>query len=68
MLLLRARVARRMRIGAKNSTPARIRKHFFMLMRAENGFFSSVCALSAAGRDWREGACGRKTRMNCGCA
>jgi hypothetical protein len=34
-----------MRIGAKNSTPARIRKRFLLLCDAGNGFISSVCAM-----------------------
>jgi hypothetical protein len=33
-----------MRIGAKNSTPARIRKRFLVLCDAGKGFISSVCA------------------------
>jgi hypothetical protein len=33
-----------MRIGAKNSTPARIRKRFLALCDAGKGFISSVCA------------------------
>jgi hypothetical protein len=33
-----------MRIGAKNSTPARDRKRFLFSIDAEKGFISSVCA------------------------
>jgi hypothetical protein len=36
--------ATEMKFGAKNSTPECIGKHFFVSDRAQNGFFSSVCA------------------------
>jgi hypothetical protein len=45
MFVLRAAsTATEIKIAAKNSTPECIGKHFFVSCRAQNGFFSSVCA------------------------
>src|SRR5262245_1062973 len=46
--LRRAQGAHRVRIGAKNSTPERVGKPFFVSRHAPNGFFSSVCATVVA--------------------